>query len=1476
MGSANGRTTIDVESSEKHALLGTGWNWEEGSPILESIETALDSAFAAAHPSAAGLKLSSLCTRFVAQPIDAPLSLKLFCQPLKPCIAGSETFNTWALQRNGGILAIHEPIDPVGTAVSILSNPLTGTTKSTRINQFFEFRHWDCRYNSIDSMLSQFLVELSRFHSQSGSILDNYQYALHHNIWSTRSLLSAIQEFLLFQEEQEEDAPKIITWVLVDLDEKIKSSQWLLSTISDLISSSEFNFKVVIVNRYYVDLGNITKGLAVIAPSGNYAPKTRCEDSCDNALPPAKTGDSALLAGRREERHAVIWELIAESPNLYESREQVSAILDGYGTETALLETVETTLKLMARNLTPADLREKLTQMTSMSIETLFQLLWMPSFFLPYRKVHIGVATDMLFYAARGLCIEEIRDLENRTSYGQSIGIPSYPDKLQHHVTHTVSLLPGLVSVTQNEVHFSHPRFREILSQTSPFNDEKKSQLAHSCIAAWCLERITKATTGEFKSLSIGGAAFAANLLHHDFMSYAIRYWAKHVKLAGPEAEKSDSLQIILKNRPLLLRWAQAFWNMSRSAASDDLAITTPLAIFAQHGLESLMVTYMNNYHHTPTYQHEYSQALRQAVQSGEPSIVKALLNDSTIPKIDTFDDILLDAFATGNEEVTQELIEATKRQPDGLSDPVRVLEGAAYYGNSEAVKLLITELLPETLKGNGSSITLMAVAGSRLQETGTLEVMKLLLDAGFGTAEFSENDENTNALVAAARLGNPHLATLLAKRLADTVEAEILAGKGIDKEEKSLWDLFQAALSAAAQNQHHQVIQSLLDIICSKGWREPPDMIPELLESTFVINPMCTSVLLAHCTRPGIAEHYEAGATELIGAACEHNDVSAARALMNTFGDPDPDQILRLFKDCAFGGDDQLDIIRFLDEKASQAVLGEDYTKALNVAFGRAVGRKSVATMRYLFQKKPDLNWKSGNRETHLHWAAWQGHTEIAQILLDAGADPNLRNFRHEVPLHGAYDNSGMLEVLLLAGADVNAETSDGETALLRATRYGYEESILVLLEHHAEVNIQVGRETILTNVVVSGNYDLTTKLLEAGANPLAFSTNSVDNPLLHTCVRDNAYDILKALLVYDVPINDFDADGNKALSCISRRTSVPILKLLVGRGATVGPDDGPVGEALHNAIRNSNTDVICYLASLLKDIDFRIGLDGSILHMACERCDLDTVKSLVTMHCDVNSSDPGVNGLPLQAALLRSESEEKDEIIEYLLNLEEIDMEQSSQRWGGYLSPACLCAGFQVAADLIEKRRSPLSIKDKMGRLPIHFALCRSIKFVELLCDNGADLHARDQMRRTGPHFAVISGDLSLVKYVLGSDNSLVDVADADNWTPLLWALRICGFWNTKGEERAEIIKELLSRGANKLVKGEGLDRTWTAFELSHYYSLAPHIIELVTPTPIELEKLDVTEREFWNYTIESRTSNATRYAGYCDACLMVCVRY
>ena len=106
----------------------------------------------------------------------------------------------------------------------------------------------------------------------------------------------------------------------------------------------------------------------------------------------------------------------------------------------------------------------------------------------------------------------------------------------------------------------------------------------------------------------------------------------------------------------------------------------------------------------------------------------------------------------------------------------------------------------------------------------------------------------------------------------------------------------------------------------------------------------------------------------------------------------------------------------------------------------------KEIAEL--LISEGADVNAKGmhGHRGTPLHSAASHGHKEIAELLLAEGADVNAKSGNGSTPLLFAIDrryniNKILIELLISKGADVNAKNAKGNTPLHSAAEGGHKE---------------------------------------------------------------------------------------------------------------------------------------------------------------------------------------------------------------------------------------------------------------------------------------------------------------------------------------------------------------------------------------------------------------------------------------------------
>jgi ankyrin repeat protein len=144
---------------------------------------------------------------------------------------------------------------------------------------------------------------------------------------------------------------------------------------------------------------------------------------------------------------------------------------------------------------------------------------------------------------------------------------------------------------------------------------------------------------------------------------------------------------------------------------------------------------------------------------------------------------------------------------------------------------------------------------------------------------------------------------------------------------------------------------------------------------------------------------------------------------------------------------------------------------------------------------------------------------------LLAAGAKVNQREYEGETPLMyaAAAGQSEMILFLLEQGADINAVSNNGETALVRAG--GDLSTVEVLLEKGADVELGAP----LIRASDSGQLDTVKVLLKHGANPNAELPGG-GTALIAAAVQSGSKDIVEALIAAGADVSHKNKQGKTA----------------------------------------------------------------------------------------------------------------------------------------------------------------------------------------------------------------------------------------------------------------------------------------------------------------------------------------------------------
>ncbi|XP_064002424.1 kinase D-interacting substrate of 220 kDa isoform X4 [Pogoniulus pusillus] len=252
----------------------------------------------------------------------------------------------------------------------------------------------------------------------------------------------------------------------------------------------------------------------------------------------------------------------------------------------------------------------------------------------------------------------------------------------------------------------------------------------------------------------------------------------------------------------------------------------------------------------------------------------------------------------------------------------------------------------------------------------------------------------------------------------------------------------------------------------------------------------------------------------------------------------------------------------------------------------------------------------------TALMWASYKGRTEVAKLLLEKGANPNITGMQYSVyPIIWAAGrgHADIVHLLLQHGAKVNCSDKYGTTPLVWAARKGHLECVRYLLQMGADVDQEGANSMTALIVAVKGGY-----------------TDSV-----------------KEILKRNPNVNLTDKDGNTALMIASKEGHTEIVQDLLDAGTYVNIPDRSGDTVLIGAVRGGHVEIVRALLHKYADIDIRGQDNKTALYWAVEKGNATMVRDI--LQCNPDTETCTKDG---ETPLIKATKMRNIEIVELLLD--------------------------------------------------------------------------------------------------------------------------------------------------------------------------------------------------------------------------------
>ena len=219
------------------------------------------------------------------------------------------------------------------------------------------------------------------------------------------------------------------------------------------------------------------------------------------------------------------------------------------------------------------------------------------------------------------------------------------------------------------------------------------------------------------------------------------------------------------------------------------------------------------------------------------------------------------------------------------------------------------------------------------------------------------------------------------------------------------------------------------------------------------------------------------------------------------------------------------------------------------------AVEKNQPTLVSQLLSRGVDANTANEDGVSALMLASYHGFKPIVETLLQHGAKVGAKDNRQESALRLAGStHPDVVKMLLEHGADPNVRDFYGKTLLVAVCEGGADhdpETLRLLLDHGADPNVAGDNGPPLLyaiNLGQHGNIEIVRLLLAHGARPDA--KDRTGTPALMCAVDKHSPEIIKALLEAKADVNATDSLGRTALKSAEDRQLTEIVALLKKAG--------------------------------------------------------------------------------------------------------------------------------------------------------------------------------------------------------------------------------------------------------------------------------------------------------------------------------------